>query len=114
MSGSVTAEPDQRDEARRRARAAIGQHGRNTTSFQALEPGLCYWFEPDSQACVAYADTGRAWIAVGDPMAAPERLAEVAERFVVAARGRGRRVRFFAAEGEWMGAAGLDRMHIGT
>ena len=51
-----------------------------------------------ADACVAYADTGGAWVVAGGPIAAPEREAAVMERFADAAREAGRRVRFFALE----------------
>jgi phosphatidylglycerol lysyltransferase len=72
-------------------------HGWNATSFQILEEGFRYWFHGDS-ACVAYVDTGRAWVVAGAPIAAPERLGEVAQHFAEAARAAGRRVCFFATE----------------
>ena len=70
--------------------------GWNATSFQVLEPGLRYWFA--EQGCVAYVDTGRAWVAAGAPLAADEQMAPVAEAFVQAARRTGRRAVFFATE----------------
>src|SRR5690242_3218011 len=77
--------------------ALLRRHGFNTTSFQALEDGLAYWWDsPD--ACVAYADTHRAWVAAGAPIAAIEALAGVAERFTAAARANGKRAVFFATQ----------------
>ncbi len=35
-------------------------HGWNATSFQVLERGFSYWFDPEADACVAYVDTGHA------------------------------------------------------
>ena len=89
------------DEATRaRALAVLKRHGWNATSFQILEPGFRAWFDGanDGDACVGYVDTGAAWIAAGAPIAADERLAPVAARFVAAAREAGRRVAFFATE----------------
>ena len=51
----------------------LRKYGHNTTSFQILEPGLEYWFDDDDDACVAYADTGGAWVVAGGPVAARDR-----------------------------------------
>jgi phosphatidylglycerol lysyltransferase len=48
---------------------------------------------------VAFADTGAAWVAAGEPVAPAEQAVAVAERFVDAARAAGRRASFFATEG---------------
>jgi len=87
----------QLDPERRRVLSVLRRHGWNATSFQVLEPGFRYWFA-DEDACVAYVDTGRAWVAAGAPLTDPARLAAVAERFRAAAQGRGRRVAFFGVE----------------
>jgi len=73
------------------------RHGRHATSFRVLEPGFRYWLDGDD-SCVAYVDTGRAWVAAGAPIAARECCPEVARRFVDAARAAGRRACFFAIE----------------
>jgi len=87
----------QLDAERRRVLAVLRRHGWNATSFQVLEPGFRYWFA-DEDACVAYVDTGRAWVAAGAPLTAPERLGEVAERFHRHAESAGRRLAFFGVE----------------
>ena len=85
---------------RARVLEALRRYGWNATSFQVLEPGFEYAFDGDGEdaACVAYVDTGAAWVAAGAPLAPDERLAEVAAWFVARARKRGRRACFFAAE----------------
>jgi phosphatidylglycerol lysyltransferase len=87
-------------------------HGWNATSFQILEGGFSYWFEGDT-ACVAYVDTGGAWVAAGAPIAAEGRLPEVARAFVAAARERGRSACFFATERRFIHAAGFAHLLIG-
>ena len=82
---------------RRRVLAVLRRHGWNATSFQVLEPGFRYWFA-DADACVAYVDTGRAWIAAGAPLTGPGRLRAVAEEFHRHALESGRRAAFFAVE----------------
>lgn len=77
--------------SRERVLALLERHGWNATSFQVLGAGFRYWFAGDD-ACVGYVDTGRAWVAAGPPIAAPERLAETAAAFARAAAAAGRRV----------------------
>lgn len=93
-----------------RVRDILERHGSETVSFQALEPGLAYWFA-DDDAFVAYADTGGAWVAAGSPVCAPERRDEVLRGFVRAARAAGRRACFFAAEAAPPGD--VSALHIG-
>lgn len=95
-----------------RVLALLRRHGWNATSFQVLEPGFRYWFE-DDRACVAYVDTGGAWVAAGAPIAPEEELAPVAARFVQAARAAGRRCCFFATEARFAHAAHLGALHVG-
>lgn len=79
--------------------ALLRRHGREATSFQVLEPGYRYAMFGDD-ACVAFVDTGAAWVAAGAPICAPDELPDVAEAFVARARQAGRRAVFFATEGE--------------
>ncbi len=90
----------------------LRRFGWNATSFQILEPGFEYWFV-DDDACVAYVDTGRAWVAAGAPIADPTRLREVAAGFIRVARAAGRRAVFFATEGRFVEQSGLDSILIG-
>ncbi len=85
------------EDPRVRALAMLKRHGYNATSFQTLEQGFRYWFDGDD-ACVAYADTGAAWVVAGAPIAAADQLAEVALRFQEAARVARRRVCYFGVE----------------
>ena len=80
-----------------RVLALIQRHGWNATAFQTLEPGYRYFFTGD-EACVAYIDTGGAWVAAGQPIAARDQLASVASAFLDAARAAGRRGCFFGSE----------------
>ena len=94
-------------EARERALALVQRHGWNATAFQTLEDGYSYFFHRDD-ACVAYVDTGAAWVAAGAPIADPRALAEVATAFVRAARASGRRSCFFSTEDRFRAAAAPD------
>ena len=100
------------DAARERALALLRRYGWNATSFQILEPGFLYWFDADD-ACVAYLDTGRAWVAAGAPIAGPERAPEVALNFVAAASAHRRRACFFGTEDRFATAAPFAAMRIG-
>lgn len=75
----------------------VRRHGWNATSFQVLEAEFEYWFW-GGDGCVAYVDTGSAWVAAGAPLCAPERLGEVADAFEAAASRVGRRACFFGTE----------------
>ncbi len=90
----------------------LRRFGHNTTSFQVLEPGLHYWFL-DEDACVAYADTGGAWVSAGAPIAALERKIEVMEAFAAEAARAGRRVRFFAMEHDVSATSDFTSLHVG-
>lgn len=100
------------DPTRLRVLSLLQRHGRNTTSFQALEPGFAYWFA-DDEACVAYVDTGRAWVAAGAPICAVERFAAVAQGFVAAARARDRRASWFATEELFVATTPLVALQLG-
>ena len=117
---STSAETDSR------VLSLVRRHGWNATSFQVLQPGFHYFFDGEGDGdvdagCVAYVDTGRAWVAAGAPLCAPDRLGVVAVRFLAAARAAGRRPCFFGTEarfGEAVAAAagagpGLRSLLIG-
>jgi phosphatidylglycerol lysyltransferase len=103
---------------RQRVLELLRRHGWNATSFQSLETGFHYWFEDalpdgDSDACVAYVETGSAWVVAGAPICAPERVGLVAQRFIAAARQARRRCAFFGAEARLVESAALPSMLIG-
>ncbi|MCL2725563.1 MAG: DUF2156 domain-containing protein [Polyangiaceae bacterium] len=81
---------------RQRLLDLVRRHGWNATAFQTVGAGYNYFFHGD--ACVAYVDTGRAWVAAGAPIAAAEAVANVAKIFARAARSAGKRCCFFATE----------------
>jgi phosphatidylglycerol lysyltransferase len=91
--------------------ALLKRHGWNATSFQVLERGFRYWVIGD--ACVAYVDTGRAWVVAGSPICAADEIGEVAAQFADEARKNGRRVCFFATEARFYRALPMPMMHIG-
>ncbi len=95
-----------------RVLALLRAHGWNATSFQVLEPGFRYWFDGDD-ACVGYVDTGSAWVVAGPPIAAAERVAEVSQRFVAAARAAHRRTSWFGTEDRFSDATAWPALRIG-
>jgi phosphatidylglycerol lysyltransferase len=92
--------------------ALVHRYGWNATAFQTLEPGYSYLFVGDD-ACVAYIDTGSAWVAAGAPIAKPEAIGAVAARFVEAAQAAGKRSCFFATEDRLTDAAAGELMSVG-
>jgi phosphatidylglycerol lysyltransferase len=77
--------------------ALVQRYGWNATAFQTLESGYSYYFDGDD-ACVAYVDTGSAWVAAGAPISAMARLPQVAAAFERAAVRAQRRCCFVATE----------------
>lgn len=73
------------------------RHGSAANAFQTLQAGYRYFFY-GAEACVAYVDTGSAWVAAGAPIAPLAALAEVTSAFLNAARAEGKRACFFATE----------------
>lgn len=86
-------------------------------SFLAVESAMRHWTDAPppagTGACVAYVDTGSAWVAACGPLldgAAPDASAAAA-RFVAAARANGKRACFFATEHP--DVEGMSRLLIG-
>jgi len=108
----ANSDPTSEQRERERVLALLRRHGSQATSFQVLEPGYQYFFHGE-EGCVAYTDTGRAWVAVGAPVA-PEHLErEVALGFIGAAQIARRHARFFAVDEGFAERTGLHATHIG-
>jgi phosphatidylglycerol lysyltransferase len=97
---------------RDRVLALLKRHGYNATSFQTLGSEFRYGFDGDD-ACVAYVDTGRAWVVAGAPIASAERMASVAHAFAEQARTAGRRIVFFGTESRFTDAVASTSLLIG-
>lgn len=63
---------------------------------------------------MAYCDTGGAWVAAGEPVAAPGRSDEVMASFAAAAARAKRRVRFFAVENPPLESSTFAALKIGA
>jgi phosphatidylglycerol lysyltransferase len=101
---------------RARVLELLRRHGWNATSFQVLEEGFEYAFEETDDAagaCVAYVDTGRAWVVAGAPIASAADAANVATRFVARAEDARRRVAFFAVEDRFVEASRFPSVRVG-
>ncbi|MFP2934887.1 phosphatidylglycerol lysyltransferase domain-containing protein, partial [Pyxidicoccus sp. 3LG] len=98
---------------RSRVLELLRRYGWNATSFQVLQPGFHYWFDPAGDACAAYVDTGGAWVSAGAPIASPERLSRVTAAFEEAARAAGRRVCFFATEPRFTELVPMESLSVG-
>ncbi len=106
-----------------RVLAILRANGTHATSFQILEPGYVYWFDPEVPApgaVVAYVRAGRYRVAAGVPLAPPELVGAVAARFIAATRAAGDRALFFSADQPFIDALGalpdppaLDTIPIG-
>lgn len=101
------------DAQQQRLLGLLRRHGWNSTSFQVIEPECRYWFDPESDAAVAYIDTGLAWVVAGAPIAPIDRCAAVTERFAEEARRHRRRIVFFAAESRFLRCAPMRSLPIG-
>lgn len=96
-----------------RARRFVLRHGRATSAFQSLKPEFSFAFDEELESCVAYVDTGAAWVAAGPPLAEPERAPLCLERFSRRARDAGRRVCFLGLEREQAGRLGMGALRLG-
>ncbi|MEO6602631.1 MAG: DUF2156 domain-containing protein [Polyangiaceae bacterium] len=99
---------------RTRVLELVLRHGSNATAFQTVHSGFRYFWH-GREACVPYADTGRAWVAAGAPIAAVGERAATVTAFLSAARAAGKRACFFATEEPLLGAQGepLHSVSIG-
>jgi lysylphosphatidylglycerol synthetase-like protein (DUF2156 family) len=72
-------------------------YGYNAHSLVSVAPGARFWQSPEIDGAIIYCEFGHVWLAAGDPLASEEETAELARRFVAAARARGRVAAFIPA-----------------
>lgn len=89
-----------------RALDLVRRHGWNSTAFQTLGPGYSYAHYDD--ACVAFVDTGSAWVVAGAPIGPRDALRQAASAFVRDARSANKRCCFFATESRFLGETSGD------
>src|SRR5689334_17432352 len=80
----------------------LRRHGVDAVSFQSLKNGVRWWRDPPAPdgtgARLGYVPAGGTWIAIGTPLAGPDRQADAVARFTAAARAAGKRAAFFGVE----------------
>lgn len=98
---------------RERALTLVQQHGHNVTAFQALERGYRYYF--GRAGCVAYVDTGSAWVVAGAPIAPAAEIPALLSAFLGEAERNRRRTCLFGTEQRLLDLAGdaLSSFRIG-
>ncbi len=98
---------------RERALTLVQQHGHNVTAFQALERGYRYYFT--RAGCVAYVDTGSAWVVAGAPIAPAAEIPALLSAFLSEAQRNRRRTCLFGTEQRLLDLAGdaLSSFRIG-
>ena len=74
-----------------RARRLVLRYGWNAMAYQILNPGFSHWFSSAGDAVVGYVVRRGYRIVGGAPIAAPDRLAEVALEFESDAKRAGSR-----------------------
>jgi len=95
-----------------RVLASLRRYGRDATSFQTAKSGFSYWFA-DHDAFVAFVDVGGIRVVAGAPVAAPERIADVATAFVRDAAESGHGVCFFGVEQDFVDATSYPALLVG-
>lgn len=91
---------------RARVLELLRRFGDGPTSFQVLEPGFSYWFDPERDAVIAYADASGHRVVAGHPICDPADRAAVYRRFLADSP----RVVFFGVEDEFL--SGLEAANI--
>lgn len=97
------------DPATARVLELLRAHGAHATSFQILEEGFSYWFDPQCEAVVAYVEVSGWWVSASAPVSPSGELGAVSARFVEAARQRRRRVAFFSVDADFIEALKVHR-----
>lgn len=102
---------------------ALKAWGEHATSFQLLEEGYDYWFDPEFDAprpVIAYRECGAYRVVAGVPIAPRSALGDVAARFVAEGVSRGLKTLFFSADEDFVralkgaeGAPRVDHVAIG-
>lgn len=98
MTQTLDLKPRNLSDARARARDLILQNGRNTFSWQMLNPGTTLWLSRNKQAAAGYVLYGKMRMVSGTPVTHPENLKSASAEFEMDAREQGHRVCYFGAQ----------------
>ena len=80
------------------ARSLILAHGRNSTCYQLLNPGIAPWFSRAGDAVAGHVRRGSVWLIAGEPVCPADRLPAVVAELEAAAAADGCRACFVLAE----------------
>jgi phosphatidylglycerol lysyltransferase len=83
---------------RSEARELVMKYGWNATAYQILNPGIEYWFAPESRAVVGYTRRRHVLLVAGAPVCPDATLPSVIEKFEAYARESRGRVCYVCAE----------------
>jgi len=76
-------------------------YGYNPHSLVSIAPGAQLWSTPEIDGAIIYGEFGRVWLAAGDPLAPPDKTAELAARFAAFARKQNRVPAFVPASADF-------------
>jgi phosphatidylglycerol lysyltransferase len=76
-------------------------YGYNPHSLVSIAPGAQRWSTPDIDGAIIYGEFGRVWLAAGDPLAAHEEMAALAQQFATFAKLKGKVVAFVPTTAEF-------------
>lgn len=72
-------------------------HGYNAHSLVAIASGVRLWSCPETDGAISFNEFGKVWLVPGEPLASPDSQAALTDRFLRAARAKGRTVGFLPA-----------------
>jgi|GEM_PF-219633 len=69
-------------------------HGYNAHSLVAIASGVRLWSSPETDGAISFNEFGKVWLVPGEPLASPDSQVALTDRFLRAARAKGRTVGF--------------------
>lgn len=72
-------------------------HGYNAHSLVGIASGVRLWSCPETDGAISYNEFGKVWLVPGEPLASADNEAALTDRFLRAARAKGRTVGFLPA-----------------
>jgi phosphatidylglycerol lysyltransferase len=92
-------------------------YGYNAHSLASVAPGTRVWTTPEIDGAVVYNESGRVWLATGDPLAAEPEVSDLARQFILAAQHSGSIAAFVPVTtrfAESMAGASVTAVKIGA